>query len=74
VSNDGPHRLPVIVLIRATQDALDANCDLATEARGWLGAVSGDLLILLDIRPECLTAWLMALPPLPDRRSAPLAK
>ena len=43
MSENGPRRLLAAVLIRATKDALDANSDLATEARGWLGAVGGDL-------------------------------
>jgi|GEM_PF-3555859 len=70
MSENGPRRLLAAVLIRATRDALGANNDLATEARGWLGAVGGDLVTLLDIPPARLAAWLAALPAL---STAPLA-
>lgn len=70
MSENGPRRLLAAVLIRAIRDALDAQGDLATEARGWLGAVGGDLMTLLDIPPERLAAWLAALPAL---STAPLA-
>ncbi len=67
MSENGPRRLLAAVLIRAAKDALDADGDLATEARGWLGAVGGDLAAWLDIPSERLVAWLAALPSLPLR-------
>jgi hypothetical protein len=70
MSENGPRRLLAAVLIRATRDALGANGDLATEARGWLGAVGSDLVTLLDTPPAHLAAWLAALPAL---STAPLA-
>jgi hypothetical protein len=36
-----------------------------------LGAVGGDLVTLLDVPPERLTAWLATLPSLPVERLAP---
>jgi len=71
MSENGPRRLLAAVLMRAAKDALGANNDLATEARGWLGAVGSDLVMLLDIPPERLAAWLAALPSLPVARLAP---
>jgi hypothetical protein len=62
MSDNGPRRLLAAVLIRATRDALAAQGDLATEARGWLTMVGGDLVMLLDIPPERLAAWLATLP------------
>ena len=71
MSENGPRRLLAAVLIRAIRDALAANSDLAAEARGWLGAVGGDLVTLLDVPPERLTAWFATLPSLPVGRLAP---
>lgn len=64
MSDNGPRRRLAAVLIRAAKDALDANNDLATTARGWLGAVGGDLMSVLDIPPARRTSWLAALPAL----------
>ena len=61
----GHRRLLAAVLIRATEDALGTDPEMAAEARRWLRMAGADLAEQLDVLPERVAAWVGELPDLP---------
>ena len=61
----GQRRLLAAMLIRATEDALGTDPEMAAEARRWLRAAGAGLAEQLDIPPERVVAWVGRLSTLP---------